>query len=110
VDATIAAVQSAMNEVSGQLTSEYLGLDVLDGSLATSWPICMISYVVTQANFTTSDCTYIEGLLEFFAWSQLNQYAIDNTQKLGYAPLSFGYKKYVTPFGRLATSLLIFTI
>jgi hypothetical protein len=94
VTATVAAVQSAMDEVSGQLTSDYLGVDVLNGNRSASWPMCLISYIVTKADFNTSDCTYVEGLLEFFAWSQLNQYAIDNFRTLGYAPLSFGYKKY----------------
>jgi hypothetical protein len=95
VDATTTAVKSAMGEVSGLLTSEYLGVDVLDGNLSESWPMVMVSYITTRANFNSSDCTFTEGLLEFFAWAQLNQYAIDTASAMGYSPLSFGYKTYV---------------
>jgi hypothetical protein len=94
VDATIAAVQSAFTEVTGELTSTYLGADALNGNLSTSWPICAVAFMVIPVSVNTTDCSYIQGLLGFAAWSQLNPHIIETVQELGYVPLPFGYKTY----------------
>jgi ABC-type phosphate transport system substrate-binding protein len=97
VDPNVAAVQSAINEVTGELTSTYLGVDALNGNLTTSWPICTVSFLVIVLDTNTSDCSKIQGLLGFAAWSQLNPHVIDKVQDLGYTPLPFGYKTYHRP-------------
>jgi len=97
VDASVATVQSAINEVTGELTSTYLGVDALNGNLTTSWPICTVSFLVIVLDTNTSDCSKIQGLLGFAAWSQLNPHVIDKVQDLGYTPLPFGYKTYHRP-------------
>jgi ABC-type phosphate transport system substrate-binding protein len=92
VDANVAAVQSALNEVIDLVTSTYLGASVLNGNASGSWPMCMPSFVLVLSSTNTSDCTYIQRLLQFIAWSQLNPHAIDGVSELGYVPLPFGYK------------------
>jgi hypothetical protein len=96
LDATVQSVQSALSEVTDDLTSTYLGVDALNGNLSTSWPICAVSFILVAIDANTSDCSYIQGVLAFAAWSQLNPYVISTMESIGYVPLPFGYKTYVS--------------
>lgn len=92
MEPSVASVTSAMNEVADQLTSSWLGVDVINGNLSTSWPICMITYIVLASSANVSDCTYIHSVLEFVAWSQLNPEVIARIPEFEFAPLPFGFK------------------
>jgi len=92
IDATIPAVQSALTEVIPNLTSTYLGPDVIDGQLSTSWPICMVTYGAVFLSTTTTDCSHIQNALLFLAWSQLTPLVSTNIQAIGQAPLPFGFQ------------------
>jgi hypothetical protein len=95
VDSTIAAVESALNEVTGNLQSDYLGLEVINGNNSASWPICMVSFVLVNVSNNLPDCSYIQGLMKFIAWSQLNPRVIAAVKSdLNMVPLPFGYKTY----------------
>jgi hypothetical protein len=96
VDATVAAVESAFNEVTDKLESDYLGLEVVNGNDSASWPICMVSFAALNVSNKQPDCSYIQGLMKFIAWSQLNPHVIAGVKSdLNMAPLPFGYKTYV---------------
>jgi hypothetical protein len=94
VDPTVDTVTSAISEVIDNLKSNYLGLDVLNGNLSGSWPMCMISFVLVYTSVSSTDCSYMQGLLAFLAWSQLNPHVISEVEtELNLAPLPFGYKR-----------------
>ncbi|ELR13234.1 uncharacterized protein ACA1_339720 [Acanthamoeba castellanii str. Neff] len=61
VDSTIAAVESALNEVTDNLESDYLGLEVINGNNSASWPICMVSFVLVNVSNNLPDCSYIRA-------------------------------------------------
>jgi hypothetical protein len=95
VNATIAAVESALSEVAPNLKSDYLGIEVINGNQSASWPICMVSFAMVSVANNLSDCSYIQGLLKFIAWSQLNPRVIAGVKSdLNMVPLPFGYKTY----------------
>jgi hypothetical protein len=103
VDATIAAVESALSEVAPNLKSDYLGIEVINGNESASWPICMVSFAMVSVANNLSDCSYTQGLLKFIAWSQLNPRVIAGVKSdLNMVPLPFGYKTYI-----FATPLLV---
>ena len=105
VDSTIAAVEAALDEVIDKLESDYLGLDVINGNNSASWPMCMVSFVLVNVSNNLPDCSYIQGLMKFIAWSQLNPRVIAAVKSdLNMAPLPFGYKKYI--FANLPHPLL----
>jgi hypothetical protein len=96
VDSTIAAVTSALGEMTDDIKSDYLGAYVVNGNKSTSWPMCLASFVLIRPESNISDCSYITGLMSFIAWSQLNPHVITEVQdELGLVPLPFGYKTYV---------------
>src|SRR3546814_474457 len=80
VDPTVDTVTSAISEVIDNLKSNYLGLDVLNGNLSGSWPMCMISFVLVYTSVSSTDCSYMQGLLAFLAWSQLNPHVISEVE------------------------------
>jgi ABC-type phosphate transport system substrate-binding protein len=93
--ATVEAVESAMEEVYDLVNAGNLAVDVNNGSLPTSWPMCMLSFAVFYVNQSRADCSQLTEFIEFFAWAQLNQRADELMRSLGYAPLSLAYKAYV---------------
>jgi ABC-type phosphate transport system substrate-binding protein len=97
VSPTSAAVQSAASEVTNKLTSSFLSPDIFNGNLSTSWPLCLTNYISLFQSKNTSDCSHIEHLLAFVAWSQLNPHTFSKVQDLGYSPLPFGFKTYPLP-------------
>jgi hypothetical protein len=97
VSPTAAAVQSASNEVTNKLTSSFLSPDIFNGNLSTSWPLCLTNYIVIYQSRNSSDCSYMQSLLAFIAWSQLNPHTFSKVQDLGYSPLPFGFKTYPLP-------------
>jgi hypothetical protein len=90
-----------MHEVESQLTTNHLAIDLNNGNRSTSWPMCMMSFVAAHINVTTGsnstapDCSYVDTLLRFIAWSQLNHHAVDKVTQWGFTPLSFGFKTCV---------------
>jgi hypothetical protein len=99
-------VESALDEVATVLKSDYLGLEVINGNESTSWPICMVSFVMVSVANNLSDCSFSQGLMKFIAWSQLNPRVIAGVKSdLNMVPLPFGYKSY--RYSRLADGLLI---
>jgi hypothetical protein len=96
VSPTAAAVLSAVNEVTSKLTSSFLSPDIFNGNLSTSWPMCLTNYIVIYQFRNSSDCSYMQSLLAFIAWSQLNPHTFSKVQDLGYSPLPFGFKTYPT--------------
>jgi hypothetical protein len=97
VSPTAAAVLSAANEVTDELTSSFLSPDIFNGNLSTSWPLCLTNYFVIYQSRNLSDCSYTQNLLAFIAWSQLNPHTFSKVQDLGYSPLPFGFKTYPRP-------------
>jgi ABC-type phosphate transport system substrate-binding protein len=78
-------------------------LSIVDASGANSWPLAMLVLATMRLDRQLVekkvDCLYIRETLSFISWSQINSAASASALGLGYAPLSFGYK-------RLATNLL----
>lgn len=95
VTANFTTVQSALTEASNNLTSTYLGVDPINGELPHSWPICSVTFLVVVLNTTSADCSPIQGLLSFVAWSQITPAVISKITELSFVPLPFGYKTYV---------------
>jgi hypothetical protein len=93
VQPTVKAVESAISEVSDKLTDS-MTINVANGQLRGSWPMCMLHYLAVRSNASTSDCLGINSLLYFTAWTQLTPMAVTKSRELGYAPLSLSFKAY----------------
>jgi hypothetical protein len=51
--------------------------DILDAPGNASWPLTHMTFMITDANVTTFDCTQVEEILRFVAWIQTNdEYAL----------------------------------
>ena len=90
-------MQSALEEVVVDLTASYLGLNVLNGTESTSWPMCLVSYVGVYVLQNIADCSRLKSGLLFLAWSQLTPHVSNQIMALGYAPLPFGFQTFVLP-------------
>lgn len=54
--------------------------------------MCMITFMNVHSPSYGVDCSYMQSLLAFVAWTQLNPYAIETARSLGYTALPFGFK------------------
>jgi ABC-type phosphate transport system substrate-binding protein len=67
-----------------------------------SWPIPFITFLALKQNITAADCTPIKELLNFIAWTQINDQAISAVSGMGYMPLAFAYRsKLIDLLGRI---------
>jgi hypothetical protein len=57
-----------------------------------SWPIPFITFLALSQHVSTLDCTSIKELLNFIAWTQINDQAIAAVSDMGYMPLAFAYR------------------
>ncbi len=61
-----------------------------------SWPMSFLTFFLLSANQTRDDCSYLEELLRFVSWTQLNDNTALTANQLGYTPLSNPLRKYAT--------------
>jgi hypothetical protein len=67
-----------------------------------SWPIPFITFLALKQNITAADCTPTKELLNFIAWTQINDQAISAVSDMGYMPLAFAYRsKLIDLLGRI---------
>jgi ABC-type phosphate transport system substrate-binding protein len=93
---TTDSVTSSMNDFRYVLDEGSLAYDLGNGEGEDSWPMSFVVSVAIYKNITRSDCSYISELLQFIAWTQVNDEVSTASADIQYVPLTFGYKKRVT--------------
>jgi hypothetical protein len=96
VTPTQGTVQSALMEAVDRVTARFLVTDVSNGNRSTSWPIAMISSVITRQHANVSDCTWMTYSQQMLIWTQLNNKATATVEEQGYVPLPLVYKRHVS--------------
>jgi hypothetical protein len=69
---SVYSVQAAMAQFSANYSAGNLSIDVTDAPGADSWPLTYMTYVSINRSITALDCTNIEELMRFIAWTQIN--------------------------------------
>jgi hypothetical protein len=69
---SVYSVQAAMAQFSANYSAGNLTIDVVDAPGDDSWPLTYMTYVSINRSITALDCTNIEELMRFIAWTQIN--------------------------------------
>jgi hypothetical protein len=70
---TKATVTSSMDDFRYVLDEGGLAYDLANGAGNNSWPMTFVVSVALYKNITRSDCSYVSELLQFIAWTQVNE-------------------------------------
>lgn len=70
---TKTTVTSSMDDFRYVLDQGSLAYDLANGAGNNSWPMTFVVSVALYKNITRSDCSYVSELLQFIAWTQVNE-------------------------------------
>jgi hypothetical protein len=72
VQPNISTVQSALATFNDFISKGVFTINVVDANGTNSWPLSYIIYFTLNKNTPFSDCTNVQELMEFVAWTQTN--------------------------------------
>lgn len=71
VSPSVASIQSAMDSFV-QLSQGNYSIDIVDGNGTNAWPLSYLVFLSLNHSVTIYDCTIIEELMNFIAWTDIN--------------------------------------
>ncbi len=69
---SVYSVQAAMAEFAANFSAGDLTIDIVDAPGNESWPLAYTTFIAINRSITALDCTNIEELMHFIAWTQIN--------------------------------------
>ncbi len=99
---TQASVQAALDDFSPSSTdSDELERYILDGPGRDSYPLSVLALVVLKKSYTAVACDGASLYMGELVWGITNSLILDDTEKLGYTPLTAAYR--IRVLNQLAT-------
>ncbi|AGO85889.2 Serine/threonine protein kinase [Pandoravirus salinus] len=95
VEPSVAAIQLAMRDFSGDYAAGNLAIAIYDAPGNGSWPMAYVPLVALSNRFVQGDCTRITELVNFFAWVHTHDGATKAMAAINFAPLDQSLKKRV---------------
>ena len=69
---SVYSVQAAMAQFAANFSAGNLAVDIVDAPGNDSWPLSYTTFLAINRSITALDCTNIEELMHFIAWTQIN--------------------------------------
>lgn len=69
---SVYSVQAAMAQFAANFSAGNLTIDIVDAPGNDSWPLSYTTFIAINRSITALDCTNIEELMRFIAWTQIN--------------------------------------
>jgi ABC-type phosphate transport system substrate-binding protein len=66
------SVQEAMAQFASNFSAGNLLIDIVDAPGNDSWPLSYTTFMAINKSITALDCTNVEELMRFIAWTQIN--------------------------------------
>ncbi len=78
VQPNISTVQSALATFNDYISKGIFTINVVDANGTNSWPLSYIIYFTLNKDTPFSDCSNVQELMEFVAWTQTNDACVSS--------------------------------